>query len=462
MNAVLERPRAASQPAQPADRPTAFGPAIVVQPTSPKEIIAILRDRKRYPSPVRAMGSGSAVTRCVTANGGTLLDMSRMTRIIKTEDDCVTVQPGITLPELADHLRQAGLELKGGFDLANRSVGGAVCSPGLEATIAGAVGQFAGHVVQLKVVSPEGKKFVVSDNTKNMLGMMRLSYGLLGIVYEVTLRVRPIRGFSVQTAKLSFEDFAKLETRLRTARAGVKLSLLPFRNRIFMELRRDTQEAKPHRDLGFKLRDWAMYSALPTVARSLARAMPYRPLRYPLMDNISEHTQSWTSSRKPSSSSNAIEQSGRMRILRPDRFYYCTWAFPAEGFTKVAGEYRDFSKRHYEQTGFRCDMPTIAFRMPRDRSALLSPSFDGPVMTLSPLSTQDSGWDDFMFDFAEFAATRNGIPFFNQTTNAAGDCASRTYGKRLELFAKMRETVDPGNRLLNQYFAAYMTGASSL
>ena len=41
--------------------------------------------------------------------------------------------------------RASGLELVGGFDFANRTVGGAVCSAGLEASIAGDVGQLAGH-----------------------------------------------------------------------------------------------------------------------------------------------------------------------------------------------------------------------------------------------------------------------------------------------------------------------------
>ena len=116
---------------------------------------------------------------------------------------------------------EEGLELVGGFDLANRSVGGAVSAAGLEATMAGDVGQFASHVIQLKVLSPNGKKFVVSEKTKSLLALMRLSYGLLGIVYEVTLRVRPVQGFAVQTAKVSFKDFGKLGPKLLGATAGV-------------------------------------------------------------------------------------------------------------------------------------------------------------------------------------------------------------------------------------------------
>ncbi|MDX1562251.1 MAG: FAD-binding protein [Gammaproteobacteria bacterium] len=433
-----------------------------MQPTAPKEIVQVMRDGKRYPSPVRALGSGSSVTRCVTANGGTVVDMSSMDRILSIEGDSVTVQPGVRLLDLAEKLRQKGLELIGGIDLADRSVGGAVCGSGLEATISGNVSQFAGHALKLKVISPEGKRFVVSDSTKNLLGMMRLSYGLLGIVYEVTLRVRPIRGFTTQTASLNFKDFAKLNNRMHAAPAGIKLCLMPFRDRIFMELRRPAKDGKTGSNYKWKLRDWAMYSALPTVAKSLVRAVPYRPLSYPLIDNISERTQRLVTSPKPSAGSNAIEQSGRVRALQHDRFHYCTWAFPADDMTNVVLAYKVFCKEHYGRTGFRCEMPTVCFRLRQDRSALLSPSFDGPVLTLSPLTTQSAGWEDFMFDFAEFAAEHAGIPLFNQTRNATFEQANRAYGKRLEMFAKMRSSIDPHDRLLNQFFATYLNGPASV
>ena len=83
------------------------------------------------------------MTRCITANGGTQLDLSAMNRVLKIDRDTVTVQPGISLPDLAEVLAEEGLELVGGFDLASRTVGGAVCAAGLEASMAGDVGQFA-------------------------------------------------------------------------------------------------------------------------------------------------------------------------------------------------------------------------------------------------------------------------------------------------------------------------------
>src|SRR5262245_23441619 len=208
MNTAVARKRILS-PA-----PASMGPATTIEVSTPTEIHQILMDPRRYPSPVRPVGSGSSTTRCVTANGGTQLDLSTMNRVLKIEGDTVTVQPGISLTELAQVLADEGLELIGGFDLAGRTVGGAVCAAGLEASMAGDVGQFSSHVVQMKVLSPNGKKFVVNDKTKSLLALMRLSYGLLGVVYEVTLRVRPVQGFSVQTAKVTFKDFGRLGAKL--------------------------------------------------------------------------------------------------------------------------------------------------------------------------------------------------------------------------------------------------------
>ena len=446
MNAVVERKRAPIA--------VSLGPAIVVHPTAPSEIVQVFTDPKRFPSPVRPMGTGSSITRCVTANAGTLLDLSQMNRVLRIEADTVTVQPGIRLQELAEILAHEGLELVGGFDFANRTAGGAVCSAGLEATIAGDVSQFAGHATQLKVVSPQGRKFVVTENTKSLLALMRLSYGLLGVVYEITLRVRPVQGFSVRTAKVSFKDFAKLGPKVRSAGAGVKLYLLPFRDRIFFELRQPAADADPGKRYAWKFRDWAVYSAVPAIARSLAHAMPIRQLRYPLIDNLSAATQTLVNFKGIQAGSNASEQSGRHKAL-PQRFNHCTWGFPASQLAKVVLSYKLFCKEYYARTGFRCDMPTVGFRLNQDRSALLSPSFDGALLTLSPLSTQDGGWDDFVFDFAEFAAGQGGVPFFNQTKNATPECVSRQFGTRLTFFNRVRRELDPHDRLLNQYFAAY-------
>jgi hypothetical protein len=388
------------------------------------------------------------------------MDLSEMNRVLRIDTDTVTVQPGISLPDLAEILSEEGMELIGGFDLANRSVGGAVCAAGLEASIAGDVGQFAAHAAQMKIVSPTGKKFVVNEKNKSLMALLRLSYGLLGVAYEITLRIRPVQGFAVMTARTGFKEFAKLGPKLAAAGSGVKLYLMPFRDSLYMELRRPAAHSDPGKKFAWRFKDWAVYSALPGAARSIAMAVPIRQLRYPLIDSLSEAAQSLMNNVLVRTGSNATEQSGRFQSLgNRHRFSYCTWAFPADDFGGTALAYKLFCKEHYARTGFRCDMPTIGFRLNQDRSSLLSPSFDGPMVTLSPLSTQNDGWDDFVFDFAEFAAEHRGMPFFNQTKNFSSEIANLRYDRRLAFFNKVRRELDPQDRLLNQFFAAYMSPA---
>ncbi|HSG65875.1 MAG TPA: FAD-binding oxidoreductase [Gammaproteobacteria bacterium] len=431
-------------------------PAQLMQPSSPSEIAAILRNHKHFPGPVRPMGFGSSTTRCLSAPSGTLLDMSKMNRVLRLEKDTVTVQPGISIRELAEILEGEGLELHGGFDLANRSVGGAVCSAGLEAAMGGHPSQFAAHVTSLKVVGPEGNRFAARHPDQGLLGLLRLSYGLLGVVYEVTLKIRPIQTFVVQSARVGFEDFVKLVPRLTLAASGAKLYLMPFKDRIFLELRRPTDEPVRGRKLAWRFRDWACYSALPSALRSLAKVVPIRRVRYPLSDSMCGAAQSLLG-KSVRMGSNSLEQTGRFKPPGGKQgFTYCTWAFPASGFGIVARAYRELCLEHYDRTGFRCDMPAIVFRLNRDRSALLAPAFDTPMYTVSSLSTEQAGWDDFVVDLAEFASRHGGVPFFNETPGATTELASARYGKRLAAFRRARRRLDPSDRLLNQYFGGYM------
>lgn len=433
----------------------ASAPAQIMHPSSPSEIAAILRNPRHYPAPVRPMGSGSSTTRCLSAPGGTLVALSKMDRVLRIDRDAVTVQPGISIRDLAETLEAEGLELHGGFDLANRSVGGAVCAAGLEAAMGGSPSQFAAHVTRLKIVGPDGRRFAAKESDKTLLGLLRLSYGLLGIVYEVTLKVRPIQTFSVQSARVGFDDFAKLAPRLAFATSGTKLYLMPFKDRIFLELRRPSAEPARGRKLAWRFKDWACYSALPSALRSLAKVVPIRRVRYPLSDSLSQATQALLGKGFPRTGSNSLEQTGRFRHPGSKaNFVYSTWAFPAEQFGATARAYRALSLEHYDRTGFRCDMPAIAFRLNRDRSALLAPGFAGPMFTISSLTTEQSGWEDFVVDLADFAARHGGVPLFNQTPGATAEIASSGYGKRLAAFRNTRRKLDPNDRLLNQYFAA--------
>jgi hypothetical protein len=98
----------------------------------------------------------------------------------------------------------------------------------------------------------------------------------------------------------------------------------------------------------------------------------------------------------------------------------------------------------------------MSHRLAQDKSSILSPSFDGPVVTLDPWSTRDHGWDDFLIEFNEFCSARHGIPLFNQTRKLTAEQVHKAFGERLNIFARLRRRQDPHDRMLNRYFAQFL------
>src|SRR5690606_16390646 len=125
-------------------------------------------------------------------------------------------------------------------------------------------------------------------------------------------------------------------------------------------------------------------------------------VRYRIIDEISKMTQGIVNNRLVTTGSNstalANPDAGKPH---PQTLQYSTWIFPAADFSIVVQAYQEFCARIKKETGFRCDMPTVGFRLCRDQSALLSPSFDEPMFVLRAVSTQTKGWEDFAIDFGE-------------------------------------------------------------
>ncbi len=94
----------------------------------------------------------------------------------------------------------------------------------------------------------------------------------------------------------------------------------------------------------------------------------------------------------------------------------------------------------------------MGYRIARDQESLLSYSFDGPVMTVDPVSTGGEGWKPFLAAYNQLCSDRGGIPLFNQTFGITPEIARKAFGDRLKVFEETRKGFDPEERLLNEYF----------
>jgi len=430
----------------------------VLHPVKVREIRDALAPDSRYRTPFRPVGANSSATDCTSSAAGTVVDVSALAEIrnIDTYNDTVTVQAGVRIGDLARALAKHGLELAGAHDLMSRTVGGAVAGACIGPAFGDDGAFFASQVMSIRVITPNGKPIHVRSDQNNLLNAFRLSFGMLGIIYEVELKVRPIRVFSVTHRRCTFEQFAAVSERLSNIDVGLKYFLLPFRNRVYLDLRRHSPDARAAHRIPWKIKDWGESTVLPHVFKSLNRVVPVSGMRYRLIDDVSKMTQGLVSTRLVNSGSNFTAQiSSTKGDDAAQRLHYSTWFFPAADFAIVVQAYREFCLRIHNECGFRCDMPTVGFRISQDRSALLSPSFDEPMIALRAISTQAKGWSDFAIDFSDFARHWGGVPVFNQTLEIPADYALPAFGSRLEFFRKIRRQFDPENRMMNPYLSQY-------
>jgi len=176
-------------------------PDVVVWPENAQEISRILRWANEHRVPVTPWSGGSSLEgNPIPVQGGILLALYNMNRIleIREADLLVRVQPGIVYDELNKKLAPYGLffpPAPGSADVA--TIGGMVAnnSSGMHAVRYGATKDY---VLKLEVVLPTGEIITVGNEAiKSASGydLIRLfvgSEGTLGVVTEITLRLRQI------------------------------------------------------------------------------------------------------------------------------------------------------------------------------------------------------------------------------------------------------------------------------
>src|SRR5204863_8780786 len=97
------------------------------------------------------------------------------------------------LGEVAAALRKRGLQFLLDIEIWNATLGSLVCCHSKDAIDGVEHGQVASYVTRVKWVDPTGELQQASeDEDPALLARMRSSYGLCGVVYEVTLRIKPL------------------------------------------------------------------------------------------------------------------------------------------------------------------------------------------------------------------------------------------------------------------------------
>lgn len=439
--------------------PPAVLKAEALRPRNLRELVSCVRPGVSVPFVLRPRGGNTASTDCNTSPGGLIIDMSGMAdiRCIDDQNMTVTTDAGVRLQDLVATLDEEGYEIPGCFDVYRHTVGGAVAAPCFGAGIGEDAASLARQIVSMRVVTAEGELVRIDAGDRRFMPLFRASYGLLGVIAEVTFRIREKRAFSVKYRRLEHEALLNGLSTLAELPIGLRFFIAPHSGRAWLEVMRPADEPQKINRRAWQARDWGDTVAVPALFRSLQKVVPVASLRYRLIDGVSGLSKDLSQSRFLETGSYPIATGHRQGGEQSTTPLYTTWCFPARKAAEVSRAYIRFCQESYARTGYRCDIPAVGFRVAKDASALLSPSLREPMIALQSSSMVQDGWEDFVIDLADFAEQWAGVPVFNQTRAVSAGYAHEAYGKAIRQFISVRRRLDPNNRLLNPFLAQYFS-----
>ena len=432
-------------------------PQQVVYPQTVAEIQAVLKDRAKYPSPVRAMGSHHSLTPCAVSDG-TIVNMSRMTRVLAIDEGkrTITAEAGLQYIEAANALRKQQLQFLLNIEIGNLTLGSAACCHTKDGLDGKEFGQVSSYVTAVKWVNPAGELEEASeDKNPDLLRKVRSSYGLCGVIYEVTLRVKPIEAAHFSYLPRPVSELTDAEVKKIIDGSEGLVCWTVARTACFQTKKRSDDKALLGRLLAEGRRNlWNNTAAF--FARAIAKYLdgPFEKLAQDQAFGLTRMLFF------------TLESTGGLTILDPDktidyrhteekaRYAFTFWAFPRDQWLGVLREYLDFADDHYKRYDFRCNMPLGSYFVKKDDSSLLSYSGEGDIFSIDPIHapSDQAAWDRFLREFNDFAAKRGGIPLFNQSPFITRAHCEAAYGARWTEFSAWVRAVDPDGRMLNPFF----------
>jgi FAD/FMN-containing dehydrogenase len=423
-----------------------------------EDLPVILGNPKSYPTPVRIVGADYSQTRCVGGDGGTTVDMGALDKILEFGETFVRAQAGVRVGTLVHALAERGLELPLTPEMGQISLGALAVTTLPQASFGEGVAQLSSCVTELKLITPQGKHMVVTERDRDLMRVLRSSFGLLGVVHEVVLRVRPLTPVKIDYQVLTLKEFGAHFADIVHAPGALRLHISPLTDRIIVERRTLDESACPSRSGIWQIRKSVMRNVLPAFGSTVGSVLATPGLRAAMLSGMQRALRATLD---PTARGVVLYAHEWMRELPSEawkaRYTYSLWGFPQADYPKLLAEYFSFCKAYYKEHRYRCNVVSGASRLHQDRGSLFSVSYAGPMITLEPSSTGDKGWEDFLIDFNDFASASGGTPTFNQTRALQAEHIAKSFGERAKLFRALRQRADPLNRLRNSYFA-YLLG----
>jgi len=291
---------------------------------------------------------------------------------------------------------------------------------------------------------------------------IRSSYGLFGVVYEVTYRVRPLLPMHVHHKTFHIQEFLDALPELKARNYAIMYYIFPFEDLITVEFRRYNPDAKgsPNR-FAWKLRNYLWATAGPRFAHDTEQNISDHGIRDAMLNSFSAIWRFKLENIVVSEYTIPPDQIIRYPVTSDDsRYTFSLFAFHEDIFPQVLPKFCQLSRDYYKSSGYRTNLLDVGYFVAKDQQSLLSYSFDSNVFTIDPVSTANPGWKEFLGVYNQFCSDNGGLPLLNQTFGVTPAIANKAFGSRLHAMELARREYDPSNRVLNEYFKGILSTAA--
>ena len=259
-------------------------PTAIANPRNLDELIEVVKDHQRYPSPVTVAGHLHSMNACFGTTGTQLLLRHFNDVRVDVDAKTVTVGANVDMIGIRNAVNRHGMQTEVTPEIGNATAGSVACSGTKDASIGGGLGQISSTVVGVRMVSAQGEvETVTVESDPDKLQLIRSSYGLLGVIFEVTFSLQRLLLLNYRYASFPL-DRLPTRDRIFDGADGVLAFLLPYSNRILVERRFLAREGASISSLS-KLKRWLRDRLWENVASWLTTRFHFNRFYY-LMDRL--------------------------------------------------------------------------------------------------------------------------------------------------------------------------------
>src|SRR5690625_4963840 len=384
---------------------------------------------------MRIIVSGHSFTPLVVTNG-ILVSLQHLSGIEKVdyEKKRVTIWGGTTLTDLGKSLHKHGLTMEKLGDINLQTIAGAVSTGTHGSGID--FGNLSTQITELTLITPQGKKLVISaKENSHLFEAARLSLGLLGVITKVEIKViKAHKLISISKRSTMNQVLPKL-TSLKKSNQNLEFYCYPQTQTIQIKTLNPQREINQQRLKGpSKFNDFFMENGALGLVSEMSRIQPKLSKFASKMIARGVHT------------GTTVGQSYQMYATpRLVKFNEMEYSIPAEHMASALEDINDVIQRN----DFNIHFP-IECRYVKADNLWLSPSYKRDTAYIAVHMYKGMVFQPVFQAIEEVFKKYEGRPHWGKLHTLKKDALQKVYPK-FNHFLELRKQFDSKNILLNHY-----------